>query len=88
MATVRSGCPSTKDFAFSRDQATAKLSPSIGAYLESAGEQNRDPTKVTFQPVEQHTGDLPGQLQCFCIKTNPSPTLLQSVRRAVVLDGS
>ena len=84
MATVRSGCPSTKYFAFSRDQETAKLSPSIGAYLDSAGEQNRDPTK----PVEQHTGDLPGQLQCFCIKTNPSPTLLQSVRRAVVLDGS
>ena len=87
-ATIKSGCPSTKYLAFSRDQATARLSPSIGAYLDSAGEQNLDPTNVTFQPVEQQMGDLPGQVQCFCIRTNPRPTLLQSVRSAVVLDGS
>ena len=54
--------PSTKYFASS---VTARASPSMGAYLDSAGWVNLLPTKVICQPRLQQNKSLEGQEQCF-----------------------
>ena len=66
--------------------ATARASPSTGAYLDSAGWVKRLPTKVIFQPVLQQNGSVEVQLQCFWNSQKPIPFLDQSVARHVGLD--
>ena len=67
----------------SRASATARASPSTGAYLDSAGWVKRLPTKVIFQPVLQQNGSVEVQLQCFWNSQKPIPFLDQSVARFV-----
>ena len=58
----------------------------MGAYLDSASEQNLLPAKTSFQPSGQQTGALFNwHLQCFCSKRKPIPSLLQSGARQVIL---
>ena len=58
VTTVNFGHPKTNMRHFSRASATAKASPSIGAYLLSASVVNREPKNVSFQPSLQQTGPL------------------------------
>ena len=69
----------------SRVSATASASPSIGAYLDSAGWVKRLLTRVTFHPSRQQNGASPGQVQCFCSRKNPMPSFDQSVAKHVFL---
>ena len=55
-ATMRLWQPKTKNLVLSNASATAKASPSIGAYRDSAAWVKRLPTKVTRQPVGQLKG--------------------------------
>ena len=71
-------------------QATARASPSVGAYPLSALLVKREPAYTSFHPVLQHNsdeicddGDGSGQLQCFCNRRKPIPCLLQSHWRHV-----
>ena len=65
MDTSRCLHPRTKNFACSSDQATARASPSVGEYLVSAGNVNRDPANTNFQPSLQQIGALAiSQWQC------------------------
>ena len=50
---------------FSNASTTASASPSMLAYLDSADEVHRLPTRVTFQPEWQQGGFVGAQLQCF-----------------------
>ena len=84
-ATISLGHPSTKYLVFSKLSATARASPSIGAYLDSAGWVKRLPIRVVFQPVLQHSGVISAHLQCFCCNQYPMPSLDQSVVRHVCL---
>ena len=45
----------------------AESSPLMVAYLDSAGEQNDDPTMVTFHPSLQQDRLNSSQLQYFCL---------------------
>ena len=54
--------PKTKRLAFSSASATARASPSIGAYRDSA---NLLPTKVICHPSLQQKRWLEGQRKCF-----------------------
>ena len=61
-------------------------SPSMGWYLDSAGEQNLLPQNTVCQPPKQQPGVGCGSalhLQCFWVSQNPSPSFAQSVARAV-----
>ena len=82
-AMTRSLQPSTKWRALSRASATASASPSMGAYLDSAGWVKRDPTRVTFHPSWQQKISRDGHWQCFWNSQYPIPSLLQSVARQV-----
>lgn len=82
-AMIRFSQPRTKNRALSNASATAKASPSIRAYRDSAGCVNRLPTSVIFQPVWQQKGSVDWQLQCFWNNQNPRPVLDQSVARQV-----
>lgn len=62
---IRLSHPSTKYMALSKAPATASASPSMGAYLDSAGWVNRLLTSVIFQPDVQQSGYCPGHVQCF-----------------------
>lgn len=84
-ATVRSWQPKTKCLDFSRASATASASPSMGAYLDSAGWVNRLPTRVTLQPSLQQNRSLDGHAQCFWNNQKPMPSFDQSVARHVGL---
>ena len=87
-ATVSLSLPRVKWRVFWRAQATARASPSTGAYLDSAPVVNLLPARTTFHPVLQQPGTLPSHWQCFWDRWNPIPVLLQSVPRRVVLPGS
>ena len=78
---VNIGDPNKNSLAFSKAHATAKASPSIGAYFDSAGVKNRLWQKASFQPSAQHVGILLVflQEQCCCITTKPIPCFDQSV---------
>ena len=62
----------------------AKAFPSTGAYLDSAPLVNLLPANTVGQPVLQQPGTLALHPQCFWVRWNPIPVLLQSVPRAVV----
>ena len=66
----------------------ARASPSIGAYLDSAGCVDLLLTKVIFHPSWQQNGLLLGQLQCFWNSQNPTPVFAQSVATHVGFKGS
>ena len=68
------------------ESTTARASPSIGAYLDSAPVVKRLPTRVTFQCDLPHSGVMSLHVQCFCSSQNPSPSLHQSVARHVGFD--
>ena len=80
---IRSLQPSMKWQALSRASATASASPSMGAYLDSAGWVKRDPTSVTFHPSWQQKISRDGHWQCFWNSKYPIPSLLQLVARQV-----
>ena len=82
-AMTRSEQPSTKWRALSRASATARASPSMGAYRDSAACVNREPTNVTFQPSWQQKISRDGHWQCFWNSQYPTPSLLQSVAKHV-----
>ena len=82
-ATTRLEQPSTKCRALSSASATARASPSMGAYLDSAACVNLDPTRVTFHPSWQQNISWDGHWQCFWNSQYPTPSLLQSVARHV-----
>ena len=54
--TNRSSQPWVKNRVCSRPQATARASPSIGAYLFSAGCKNLEPARVIRHPSRQQSG--------------------------------
>ena len=64
-AMVRLWQPSTKCLALSSASATARASPSMGAYRDSAGWVKRLPTSVIFHPSLQQNRSLEGHGQCF-----------------------
>ena len=82
-ATTRLEQPSTKCQALSSASATARASPSMGAYLDSAACMNLDPTRVTFHPSWQQNTSWDGHWQCFWNSQYPTPSLFQSVARHV-----
>ena len=82
-ATTRLEQPRTKCRALSSASATARASPSMGAYLDSAACVNLDPTRVTFHPSWQQNISWDGHWQCFWNSQYPIPSLLQSVARHV-----
>ena len=84
-ATIMSLHPSTKNLALSRASATARASPSIGAYRDSTEWVNRLPTSEIFHPSRQQNGVAPGHVQCFWNIQKPIPSLDQSVARQVGL---
>ena len=84
-AMVRSGHPRTKNLALSRPYTTARPSPSMGAYLDSAEFVNRLPTKVICHPSLQQKRVVPEHLQCFWNSQKPMPDLHQSVAKHVGL---
>lgn len=75
--------PSTKYLALFKASATA--SPSLGAYLDSAGWVNLLPTSVIFQPDVQESESCPGHVQCFRNSQNPMPVFDQSLAKQVGL---
>ena len=82
---MRSAHPRTKNLALSSASATARASPSMGAYLDSAGWVKRLPTRVILHPSGQQNGMVLVQVQCFCNNQKPIPSLDQSVARQVGL---
>ena len=78
-ATMRLEQPRTKF----QCSATARASPSMGAYLDSAACVNLDPMRVTFHPSWQQNISWDGHWQCFWNSQYPTPSLLQSVARHV-----
>ena len=85
---IKFGQPNMKKWALSRPYVTASTSPSVGAYLDSAGCVKWLPTKVILCPSLQQIGLRPGQVQCFWNSQKPMPVLAQSVVRHVGLAGS
>ena len=88
VTTRRSSHPSVKYLVCSRPQATAKASPSIGAYRVSASWRKREPASVIFQPVWQQLGNFEEQRQCCQRRKYPVPFLDQSGRKHVLRLGS
>ena len=64
-ATIKFSQPSTKWRALSKASATARASPSMGAYLDSAACVNLLPTRVIFHPSLQQKGLIGEHRQCF-----------------------
>merc|ERR1712127_559614 len=87
-ATTSISLPRVKCRVFWRAHATARASPSTGAYLDSAPVVNLLPARTVFQPLEQHPGAFASHLQYCWARWNPMPVLLQSVPREVVLFSS
>ena len=85
-AMIRLVQPSTKKRALSRASATARASPSTGAWRDSAAWVKRLPTNVIFHPVWQQKGTSDGHLQCFWNSQKPMPCFDQSVARQVGLN--
>ena len=83
-ATNRSVQPSMKWRQRWRASATARASPSMAAYRDSAECVNRDPTRVIFQPSLQQNSSRWGHEQWRWNIQNPIPVLLQSVAIHVV----
>merc|ERR1712105_251855 len=75
VATVNSGQPSTKCFAFSNAQAMASVSSSTGLYRLSAPVRNLLPQNTVTHPCGQHTGVISGQSHLFWSSTNPRKEL-------------
>ena len=65
VTTVRSSQPIVKKRVCSSAHATAKASPSMGAYLCSAWWRNLEPQRVILQPDSQQLGSDCGHAQCF-----------------------
>ena len=82
-ATTRSLHPRTKCHVRSRVSATARASPSTGAYLDSAMCVKRDPTSVFRHPSRQQNGSREGHWQCFWSSQKPIPSFDQSVAKHV-----
>ena len=78
---MRLSQPNTKYFDFFKAHTTAKHSPSIGAYLDSAGDVYLDEQNTRTQPPGQHTGVISEQPQVFCRRQNPTPDFDQSVAK-------
>ena len=78
-AKIKFSQPRTKKRALSKALATANVSPSMGAYLGSAGCVKRLPTSVIFQPVRQQKGLTEVQSQCFWNNQYPMPCFDHSV---------
>lgn len=81
---IRLSQPSIKCFALLRASTTARASPSISAYRDSAEWVNLLPASVLLHPKGHHVGVSLGHRQCFCGSQNPRPSLLQSVMRQVL----
>ena len=89
VVTMRSWQPATNILHSWSAHAIATASPSIGAYLLSAGVQNRLPANTRCHPSEQQVGTLSlAQEQYFWRSKKPMPSLLQSGARQVVLSMS
>ena len=86
VVTMRDGQPRINILHFSKLQAIAVASPSIGAYRLSAGVQKRLPANTNFQASGQHTGAfLVSHWQYCWSRRNPMPVWLQSGARQVFL---
>ena len=83
VATISSGHPSTKYFSFYNASVIARASPSVVAYLDSAGDVNLPLIKLIFHLSGQHSNSTPLHLHHFCQRVNKMPPFEQSVAMQV-----
>ena len=69
VTTSKLSHPCVKKRVCSKPHATARASPSIGAYLDSAPERKREPARTMRHPSSQQSGMPEGQLHCFWRKS-------------------
>ena len=78
-AIIRFSQPRTKCLDLSNASATARASPSIGAYLDSAEWVKRLPTRVIFHPDLQQNRLVSGHEQCFWNSQKPMPVCIYRI---------